>query len=59
MEMPLDPESRNFAKVLGTKQAIASSILTATARTRQDQLQRTGVDEVAQLLEQLKAETDS
>lgn len=42
--MPLDPDSKNFAKILGIKQSIASSMLTATARVR-DQLLRPGADD--------------
>ena len=51
MDMELDPESRNFAKVLGVKQQIASSILTATARIRDGLLRPSNDDGIAELLE--------
>lgn len=44
MAMKLDPDHKNFPKILATKQAIASSMLTATARVR-DQLLKPSVDD--------------
>lgn len=54
MEMKLDPDHKNFPKVLSTKQAIASSILTATARVRDGLLRPTGDDGLGSILDRVR-----
>lgn len=44
MAMKLDPDNKHFPKILATKQAIASSMLTATTRVR-DGLLKPGTDD--------------
>ncbi len=50
MDLQLDPTDKNFAKVLAAKQAIASSMLTATARMRGGLLQPGAEDAVEKVL---------
>ncbi|MCH9837065.1 hypothetical protein K0U83_15475 [bacterium] len=54
MALVLDPADKNFAKVLATKQAVASSILTATARVRAGDLRPKNEDGLSDFLRQLK-----
>lgn len=56
MQMKLDPDNKHFPKVLATKQAIASSMLTATARIRADTLRPAQDDGMDQVLEELRRE---
>lgn len=56
MSMQLDPADKNFGKVLGIKQAIASSILMATTRVRSGDLKGRTRDPVAELLRRVKEE---
>ncbi len=55
MALVLDPADKNFAKVLATKQAVASSILTATARVRAGDLRPKNEDGISAFLQRLKA----
>ena len=54
MALPLDPADRNFVKILNLKQSVSSSILTATARVRQDQLKPAQQDHMAEVLRRVK-----
>ena len=54
MALVLDPADKNFAKVLATKQAVASSILTATARVRAGDLRPKNEDGLSDFLSRLK-----
>lgn len=57
MDMPLpDIDHRSFGKVLSIKQAIASSLLTVTARVNGGTLRPTGDDGLADLLAALNGE---
>ncbi len=57
MDMPLpDVDNKNFGKVLSIKQAVASSLLTVTARINGGTLRPTGDDGLADLLAQLNGE---
>lgn len=57
MGMPLpDVDNKNFGKVLSIKQAVASSLLTVTARINGGTLRPTGDDGLADLLAQLNGE---
>lgn len=56
MSMKLDPQDKNFAKVLSVKQSIASSILTATARTREGLLRPEQSDGMDVVFDAIRAE---
>lgn len=56
MEMKLDPDDKNFPRVLAAKQSVASSIMTAAVRTKNDELNTRSTDKVAQLLEEIEAD---
>lgn len=58
MAMELDPDERNFGKLLSVKQSIAASLLTATTRIRAGDLRPAGKDAVADILRRLKDEDD-
>lgn len=53
MGLELNPDHKNFAKVLSVKQSIASSLLTVTARVNGGTLRRTNDDGLAALLARL------
>lgn len=55
MRMELDPDERGFAKLIGTKQQIMTSILTATGRIRPGDLRQADDDGVGQLLAALRS----
>ncbi len=62
MAMPLDPEQPNFAKVLAAKQAVASSMLTATARINAGLLRPQsddGFEKVRQAMERARRGEDA
>jgi hypothetical protein len=50
MEMQLDPEDKNFAKLMSTQQSIMSSVFSTTARIDDALLQRAKTDEMDQVL---------
>lgn len=54
MALPLNPDDKNFPKILAIKQAVSSSILTATARVRAGDLRPTNDDGLSALLDQVK-----
>jgi hypothetical protein len=54
MKMELDPDERGFSKLLGVKQQIVTSVLTATVRTRPGDLRDREDDGVGALLKRLK-----
>ena len=54
MALELDPEHKHFAKVLSIKQAVASSILVATARVNSGSLRPSGDDGLADILARVK-----
>jgi hypothetical protein len=54
MAMQLDPNDKNFPKVLATKQAVASSILTASVRLGDASLRKKSSDKVQDLLDELR-----
>jgi hypothetical protein len=56
MEMKLDPEHKNFPKVLSVKQAIAQSMLTATARVRDGLLKPREDDGMDEVLRRIRGE---
>ena len=57
MDMPLpDIDHRNFGKVLSTKQAVASSLLTVTARINSGTLRPVNDDGLGDLLAKLNGE---
>ena len=51
--MGLDPNDKNFPKLLSTKTAIMSSVLTATTRVNDGALRRKNNDRIGQLLEEM------
>ena len=51
--MKLDPDDKNFPKVLSTKTAVMSSVLTATTRVNDGALRRKNNDRIGQLLEEI------
>jgi len=53
LEMALDPNDKNFPKVLSTKTAVMSSVLTATTRVNDGALRRKNNDRIGQLLEEM------
>jgi hypothetical protein len=55
MALPLDPDDKNFPKILGTKQAVAASILTASVRVNDGALRAKNEDRIAALLAEVKA----
>lgn len=56
MALPLNPNDKNFPKILAIKQAVSSSILTATARVRAGDLRPTNDDGLSALLDQVKGQ---
>lgn len=54
MALPLDVSDKNFLKVLNIKQSVASMVLTATARVRQDQLKPAQQDHMVEVLRRVK-----
>ena len=56
MGLDLEPDHKNFAKVLSVKQSIASSLLTVTARVNGGTLRRANDDGLAALLAKLNGE---
>jgi len=54
MALKLDPDDKNFPKILGTKQAVAASILTASVRVNDGALKAKNEDRIAQLLEEVR-----
>lgn len=54
MELPLEPSDKNFSRILATKQAIATAMLTATVRVRPGDLRDKDDDGVGLLLARLK-----
>lgn len=55
MEMQLDPDDRNFPKILAVKQQIAASVLTATVRTRPGDLREREDDGIGALLAEVRS----
>lgn len=54
MDLPLDPDSKHFSKLLTIKTAITTAVLTATARVRPGDLRDKDEDGVGQLLEEVR-----
>lgn len=54
MRMELDPDERNFNKLLGVKQQILTAVMTATTRIRPGDLREREDDGVGALLAKLK-----
>ena len=54
LELELNPEHKNFLRVLSAKQAASSSVLTATARVRDGLLRPVNDDGVEALLRRVK-----
>lgn len=59
MAMNLDPDHKNFSRLLGIQQSIASSMLTATARVRDGLLRPSNDDGLADLLKALNAPSEA
>lgn len=57
MNLKLDPEDKNFAKLLSTKQSIMSSVFSTTARIDAALMRRQETDEMDAVLLALEAET--
>lgn len=55
MDLELDPTDRNFGKLLGVKQQIATSVLTVTTRVRPGDLREKEDDGLGRLLAKVKA----
>lgn len=54
MELPLDPNDKDFVKILRVKQTIAASILTATVRVRSADIRDEDDDGVDKLLAEVR-----
>ncbi|MDE2426700.1 MAG: hypothetical protein KGO96_12415 [Elusimicrobia bacterium] len=55
MALDLDPMDKNFPKILSTKTAIMSAVLTATTRVNEGALRKKNNDRIGQLLDELNA----
>jgi hypothetical protein len=56
LRLELDPLDKNFPKVLSSKNAVMSSVLTATVRVNQSDLQRKTDDGIKKVLAAIEAE---
>ncbi len=54
MAMDVNPEHKHFARIMGMKQAISSSVLTATARVNSGALRPGGDDGLDAMLARVK-----
>lgn len=54
MLMTLDPDDRNFPKLLASQESIAKSVFTVTARINDTELRRKQNDKIGGLLEEIK-----
>lgn len=58
MELPLDPNDKNFPKVLSTKQSVMASVLTASVRVNDGALRKKNLDRIGELLEEVRRADD-
>lgn len=56
MKLELDPLDKNFPKVLSSKNAVMSSVLTATVRVNDGDLRRKTDDGIAKVMKMIEAE---
>ena len=54
MDLELDPEDKNFPRVLAAKQAMASSIFTASVRVDANSMRQQGGDRLGELIDRVK-----
>lgn len=57
MQLEVNTEHKHFARIMGMKQAISSSILTATARVNSGALRGTTDDDLGAILARVKGAT--
>lgn len=56
MDLPLDPNDKNFPKVLSVKKEVMASVLTASVRVNDGALRKRNNDRIGALLEEMRAE---
>lgn len=58
MKLKLDPDDKNFPKVLSAKGAVMTAVLSATAKVNDGAFRKKNDDRIAELLEEVqRAET--